>query len=106
MEKIEYINYLNSKNYNNNGRKAMREDILKFLESKKDVWVSAGVVARKLNANVITTSKHLRKLEEDGEIKSIEADILLIREGLDNVDKKGRVQKIKLYRWYENDGCR
>ncbi|RKX25718.1 MAG: hypothetical protein DRP47_09350 [Candidatus Zixiibacteriota bacterium] len=77
----------------------MKEKICALLQSKG--WMSAGAIAKRLKANRKTISLHLQELEQRKEIKSIEAEIVILRETMFNGYEE-KLQKIKLYKVNEN----
>ena len=74
----------------------MKDLIIEFLHSHKDKLYSIGALAKRLDVNRITMAQHLRELAKRGEVESINAEILILRQ-----ETNGRVgeklQDIKLY---------
>jgi len=74
----------------------MKDLILKFLHKNKGKLYSIGAIAKRLGVNRITMTQHLRELAGRGDVKHIDAEILILRQGVNgNISEK--LQEIKLY---------
>lgn len=82
----------------------MKEQILKLLV-KKQIPLSAGAIAKRLNSNIKTVSLHLLALEKEKLIRTIETEIV-IKENNAFIGEKEKLQRIKLYYVGELDGTR
>lgn len=79
----------------------MKDRILRLLE-RKGLWMSAGAISRHLKENKRTVLEHLKKLEEEKILKTIDAEILIVRNTL--FENSEKLQVIKMYKINNSKG--